>query len=246
MLTLKKTYRTEYTGENIVVERHHTGGVWHDQFEFVPNAVFNNQISNKACVIGNGPSRATFNLELLDHPMGILGADSLQTYGCNAVYRDYTPDFLICSGSADIVKELAEGNYIKDNVVYTNAHNLLAYPNKFYLLPNDPYTDAGTAALSIAAFDGHKKIYMLGFDGQDSPGYNYNIYAGTNGYEPLIGSKVLDYKWIEDHKKVFDVYTDVKFIRVTPKGREPIPESWKYCTNFSQIDFRTFVLECGI
>lgn len=245
MLLLTKRYRSQYRGENIVVDRSHTEGVWHDSVEHVPNVVTNNQISNRAVVLGNGPSRLKFNLTHLKNFSGLLGANTVQTYGCNGLYRDFTPDFLVASGHPDIIKEIANSKYVDDNIVYTNAIHLLEYPNKFYLIPHDPYADAGTTALYLAAFDGHKKIYMLGFDGQDTPGFNYNIYADTNGYDPK-NSLVESQKWEVNQKTVFNVYTDVEFIRVTEFNTERIPESWKYCTNFRQVSHQDFVLETGL
>jgi hypothetical protein len=245
MLKLAKHYRSNYKGENVVVDRNYNEGVWHDITERVHNAVENNQISNRAVVLGNGPTRLAFDLQHLKNYSGHLGADTVQTYGCNALYRDFTPDFLIASGHPNIVKELAESKYIEDNIVYTNAIHLLEYPGKFYLIPHDSYTNAGTAALYLAAFDGHKKIFMLGFDGQPDQGFNYNIYAGTNGYDTKH-SLVLDDKWILDCKQVFDVYNDVEFIRVTQFNTEKIPELWKYATNFRQISHSEFVLEASL
>jgi hypothetical protein len=174
-----------------------------------------------------------------------LGADTVQTYGCNALYRDFTPDFLIAVGNANLIKEIAESDYVDNNIVYTNSIHLLEYPNKFYLIPHDPYTDAGTTALYLAAFDGHKKIFMLGFDGQPDVGYNYNVYAGTVNYDPKR-TTILEQKWINDRKQVFDTYTDVEFIRVTQFNTERIPEQWKYCTNFRQICHTDFVLEASL
>lgn len=245
MLKIANHYRTNYRGENIVVDRNYTDGIWHDTTESVPNAVENNQISNRAVVLGNGPSRLTFNLQHLKHYSGHLGADTVQTYGCNALYRDFTPDFLVVNGNPTIVKELAESEYVDDNIVYTSSIHLLEYPNKFYLIPHDPYTDAGTTALYLAAFDGHKKVFMLGFDGQPDQNYNYNVYADTNGYD-TVRTNILDQKWINDRRQVFDVYDDVEFIRVTQFNTERIPESWKYCTNFRQISHTEFVLEASL
>jgi hypothetical protein len=244
MLTLQKKYRKDYTGEDVIVERKYDRGVWRDEFEHVPNSVTNNQISNRAAVIGNGPTRKEFQLKNLKNYSGLLGADTLQTYGCNAVHREYTPDFLIAN-SKRIVEEIANSGYADNNVVYTHVGNTLDYPGKFHIIPHDPYTDAGTTALYLAAFDGHKKIYMLGFDGQSDVGYNYNIYAGTNGYDPTQ-STVLDYKWINDKKTLFDLYNDVEFIFISARGVWPIPEVWKYCHNFKQMSHREFVLDASI
>ena len=244
MLKVAKSYRKDYTGEDIIVERKKEGTHWYETVETVPNAVTNNQISNRAVIVGNSPTRLEFNLQHLKKSSGLLGADTLQTYGCNAVYRDFTPDFLVAHGN-DIVKELAESEYIKDNIVYTNAIHLLEYPNKFYLIPYNPYADAGTTAAYIAAFDGHKKIYLLGFDEQDSENYNFNVYAGTNGYD-AVDAEILSDTWVTNRIELFNLYDDVDFIWVTPRGRSTVPESHKYCLNFRQISHRDFVLETDL
>lgn len=245
MLLVNKRYRVDYKGEIIVTDRNHTNGIWQDTVEKIPNAVVNNQISNRAVVLGNGTSRIAFELSHLKNYSGLLGSETVQTYGCNALYRDFTPDFLIASGHPDFIKEIASSEYIKNNIVYTNAIHLLEYPNKFYLIPHDPYTDAGTVALYLACFDGHKKIFMLGFDGQDTPGFNYNIYADTQGYDKK-NNLVLDTKWIADKKIIFDLYDDVEFIRVTEHNTERLPEPWKYCPNLRTISRNDFILEANL
>jgi len=245
MLKLNKFYRRYYQGENIVVERNYSSGIWQDTTEMVPNAVINSQISEQAVVIGNGPSRLDFDLNLIkNHKGGLLASKALQSYGCNALYRDFTPNFLVAVGN-EIIKEIANSNYTTDNIVYTDALHLLEYPNKFYLIPHNPYTDAGTAAAYIAAFDGHKKVFLLGFDGQDNSNYNYNVYAGTNAYQPLT-AQVSDNKWVADRTILFNTYTETEFIRVTIKNTEPIPEPWKYCSNFRAINLNQFALEADL
>lgn len=244
MLIPHKKYREDYTGEKIVTERTHSHGIWNDVYEFIPNAVTNNQISNCAAVIGNGPSRLTFDLNNLKNYSGLLGATTLQTYGCNALYRDFTPDFLVAIGNNGIVEEIADHRYHRTNIVYSNAIHMLEHPNKFYLIPYDPYADAGTTAMYIAAFDGHKKIFLLGFEGQDTPGINVNVYANTNGYDRTkVAVSDIDQVWVQNRKLIFDTYYDTEFIRV---GGGIIPTSWKYCPNFRQISYRDFVLEANL
>jgi len=246
MLTIYKKYREDYTGEDIVTERKHEGRVWHDIIETIPNAVTNNQISNRAVAIGNGTSRLKFDLKLLKKPAGLLGSKTLQTYGCNALYRDFNPDFLIATGNNGIVKEIADSGYTADNIVYTNAIHLLEHPNKFYLIPYDPYADAGTTAAYIAAFDGHKQIYLVGFDGQINKGINDNVYADTSGYDGLKVDDLRDDKWATNLKQLFDIYNDVDFVKVSLTGRAPTPEIFKYCSNFRHISFRELVLEADL
>lgn len=245
MIKLSKVYRSSYTGEDIVVERSYTDGVWHDTTETVPNAVTNNQISNQAVVLGNGSGRSRMNLAAIkNHRGGLLGARALQSYGCNALYRDFTPDFLVATGN-DIVKEIAASGYTTGNIVYTDAVHTLEYPGKFYLIPHNPYADAGTAAAYLAAFDGHKKVYLVGFEGNRTPNFNDSIYAGTNGYQPS-NSPVDGTKWDEARAELFKTYDDTEFIQVTEQGMVTNPDSWKSCVNFRQISFREFTLEVDL
>lgn len=244
MLRLVKKYRRGYIGEEIVVERKLDGGTWHTTMEHVPSKVTNRQISNTAVVIGNGMNRLEFNLREFKKPSGLLGSRTVQTYGCNALYRDFNPDFLVAIGNNGIVDEIANSGYTNEHIVYSSSIHLLEHPGKFYLLPYDVYADAGTTALYLAAFDEHKKIYMIGFDGHE-PGWNNNVYANTNGYDEKTLS-IDPEEWVQNRKQVFDVYDDVEFIWVTPRARSIVPEPWRYCLNFRHIDYRQLVLECDL
>ena len=57
-----------------------------------------------AYIIGNGPSRRDVMLDTLPGT----------TFGCNALYRDYAPDYLV-SGDSTIIKEICETEYPKNN-----------------------------------------------------------------------------------------------------------------------------------
>jgi hypothetical protein len=57
-----------------------------------------------AYIIGNGPSRRDIMLDTLPGT----------TFGCNALYRDYAPDYLL-SGDSTIIKEICETEYPKNN-----------------------------------------------------------------------------------------------------------------------------------
>lgn len=245
MLKLNELYRRGYTGEEIIAKRYLENGVWTTVTERVPSNVTNNQISNRAAVFGNGHGRDKFDPKwVINHKSGLLGADTLQTYACNAFCRDYSPDFLIVTDRR-IAQEIVNKNYTDNKIVYTRVDITLEFPRKFYLIPHDVYADAGTTALYLAAFDGHTRIYMIGFDGQDTLGYNNNIYAGTPGYDP-INSNINEDKWANNQLTVFNTYKNVDFVHVSETGRARIPESWKYCTNLRRISFRDMVLEADL
>ena len=57
-----------------------------------------------AWIIGNGPSRQQVKLNKLEGT----------TFGCNALYRDFTPDYLV-SGDAGVIKEICAKGYPKEN-----------------------------------------------------------------------------------------------------------------------------------
>lgn len=248
MQNIKKLYRTDYQGEEVVVDMVHTSNRWEVAKEWIPNSVFNNQISNKACIIGNGISRERFHLSaVMNHFGGLLAREKLQTYGCNALYRDYKPDFLVVSGDdTGIVTEVANSGFCDANVVYASAPHVQNHPGKFYLVPQDPGWNAGSIATYLAAFDGHKTIYLLGFDGQDTARYNYNMYAGTAHYQTARNAQAAPDFLDATMRQIFDVYDDVDFVRVMPSEYSAMPESWKYVTNLRQISFRQFVLDADL
>ena len=245
MLKISKRYRSTYFGEDIIAKRVLEGGKWNTTTEHVRNKVVNNQISNRAVVFGNGINRQTFDASrVINHHSGLLGKDTLQSYGCNAFYRDHTPDFMVVTNRL-IAKEMVDTNYIKNNIVYTRVDITLEFPKKFYLIPHDPYADAGTTAMYLAAFDGHKRIYLIGFDGQDTTGINNNIYAGSNGYDHRNAS-VSDTKWIRAQAEVMQVYNDVDWVIVSEAGTRPLPEEWKYIPNLRSVSYRDWTLEADL
>jgi hypothetical protein len=105
--------------------------------------------------------------------------------------------------------------------------------------------DAGTTAAHIAAFDGHKRVYMLGFDHQSGHGFNNNVYAGTACYQP-VNCNISDERWIKTRKMLFDVYDDVEFILVSRTGRMTVSDTWAGCLNFRQASLRAFSLEVDL
>jgi len=248
MKKIKRLYRKDYQGENVVTDIVMSNKQWEVTQEWLGNSVINNQISNQACVIGNGISRKEFDVNaVLNHFGGILGTLKLQTYGCNALYRDHTPDFLVVTGDDDgMVAEVADSGYCDTHIVYADAPHIQNHPNKFYLIPQDPGWNSGSLATYLAAFDGHSKIYLLGFDGQDTEAYNYNCYAGSENYQPARHTKTSPDFFELTMKHIFDTYSEVDFVRVMPTKFSTMPESWKFAQNLRQISFREFILEADL
>lgn len=226
MQKIKKIYRSTYAGESIVTELVLEGNEWQPETEYIPNSVFSTHTTTQALAIGNGPSRQEFDLtHIKNHKGGILARDKLQTYGCNLLYKEFQPDFLVAV-TKDKVNEIANSGYCADHIVYTNAQYLLEYPGKFYLTPQNPAYDAGSLAAYLACFDGHSKVFLLGYDGY--------VDSAENAF------------WIKTLESVIRTYNDVDFVRVMPSNEYACSDTLMRLPNFRQIGFRQFVLEADI
>jgi hypothetical protein len=246
MQQLKQLYRSNYAGENIVSSLTLHDGEWDPITEFVPNQVINTHTTTQAVTIGNGESRKDFNLALIgDHRGGLLATDKLQTYGCNALYRDFIPDFLVAVGDV-IINEIANSSYVNENIVYTNAASLLDHPGKFYLIPQNVSYDAGSLAAYMACFDGHKKVFLIGYDQyDDSVTTVNNIYKDTNGYLTSKQTQNARFFSLTLHN-VMTTYSNVEFIRVMPEQSWWIPPELLPLPNFRQIDYNQFTIEADL
>ena len=78
-----KDYEGETINTNLVIQ----GGQKHFETKYFARRVWHDTQGKPAFIIGNGQSRQGFDLESL------RGKGT--TYGCNAVYRDFTPDYLV-------------------------------------------------------------------------------------------------------------------------------------------------------
>lgn len=240
---MEKLYRKDYTGEFYIHLRSQKNGVVREDREWIPNTIPDYSHTGNAVVIGNGTSRESLPLHyLINHRGGHLGKKKLTTYGCNALFRDATPNFLVAT-SQDICQEIAESGYADDNVVLAHAEQIVKFPGKYHLIPYDSYWNAGAIATWLACFDGHKTVYLLGFDNQLMPGKNINMYAGTPGYQTSDYSEVNDAPWISTMYSIFESYPDVNFVWVNPTA---MPEQWKYATNLQQIDIRHFTYDADL
>ena len=231
MQTLKQIYRSTYSGENIITQLTLSDNEWSPEVEFAPNQVFNSHTSTQAVAIGNGPSLIDSKFDLVhitNHKGGLFAENKLQSYGCNNLYKTFTPDFLIAIDDV-VVEELANSEYYKKNIVYTTGRNVLNNVGKFYLIPQNLTYDAGAIAAYMACFDGHKKIFLLGYDGYSSMPEHPNQAF-----------------WISTLSLVAKTYNNVEFVRVMPSVTYACAPELLRLPNFRQIDYRGFVLEADI
>lgn len=119
----------------------------------------------KVTILGNGLSRLLIPLESLPKPI----------WGCNALYRDYTPDCLFCIDRRMIL-EIANSKY-KGKVVYRHWKDFRPPSNfeKFF-----EGGCSGETAIRYAIEQGFTEIDLIGFDLR--PGKIQNVYTGSQNY----------------------------------------------------------------
>lgn len=124
-----------------------------------------------AFIIGNGPSRKPFDLGLC------MGHG--QTYGCNALYRTFQPDWLVAIDTP-IIEEILSSMFPKDRF-FVPPYDEQFEPAE--AAPHRPRMNAGMVAMKLAIEHGAKVLYCLGFDFIiASPEGMDNIFAGTPCY----------------------------------------------------------------
>ena len=144
-----------------------------------------------AYIIGNGPSRKELHLSELEGT----------TFGCNALYRDFTPDYLL-SGDATIIKEICRTGYPKDNKCIFPDWDPIPKEFKDTLL--QPFKEQ-KYRIEESDIDNHEhiqifglsedpandlQIHVLGVDpdwqvtnmkgSEDDPGFSVNFFCGSN------------------------------------------------------------------
>lgn len=191
---------------------------------------------NIACVIGNGPSRLNFDLHCINATM--------KTYGCNALYRDFMPDYLI-SMDWNIVHEIIQNEvqhrtcfYTQDNAMFNNM-SLIEKENINWLKPMAKRLDSGTSALEVALNHDYDVIYIIGFDYNVDSGILKNVYHNTPNYaknSSIPSATQMASEWKLRLRKMVKEYPDTQFIRVNGSNTESTVEA----TNYSEITIEQF------
>lgn len=182
-----------------------------------------------AFVLGNGLSRKNINL----HQLKIYG----NIYGCNALYREYTPDVLVAT-DRPIATQIQESGYSARNRFYTRR----PLPNLgARTVPKEYFgNSSGPIACALAAIDGHRQIYLLGFDlgGDKNQKFN-NIYADTEFYKSSGSQATYTGNWINQLIKIAKHFPHVEFYRVHG-DTTTVVEEFSKITNFKQLSLKEF------
>ena len=110
------------------------------------------QRNDVAFVLGNGKSRLNVNpRNFKEH--GVI-------YGCNALYREFEPDYLVAV-DVKMVNEIIASGYHRTHQVWTNPNKGVSTKvNINFFSPHKGWS-SGPTALWFACQHGHKTIYIL-------------------------------------------------------------------------------------
>ena len=166
-----KPYDGEIVNTNLIIRKGkkiQETAFFEDRVKAVPQG-------NAYC-IGNGPSRKGFDLRKLKA--------TGQTYGCNALYRDFIPDFIF-SVDTNMSMKMVEDEVGLKTIHYAPALQANRKESKgmIHLIPNNPNWISGNVAFWTAGVHGHRNIYLIGYDFREyGKGDLNNIYQNTDNY----------------------------------------------------------------
>lgn len=180
-------------------------------------------------VLGNGRSRLSIDPTLL-RKYG-------KVYGCNALYRECEPDYLIAVDPKMII-EINRTRWQDTHEVWTNPNQKYKdFQNFNYFKPSLGWS-SGPTALDMASRHGADEIYILGFDYDGVEGKFNNVYADTENYKKSNDHATYYGNWLRQTETVIKNNREIKYFRVV--GDKFHDAGWYY-PNFRNINFRDFI-----
>jgi hypothetical protein len=167
-----------------------------------------------AFVLGNGVSRLAVDLSVLKQRGTV--------YGCNALYREFTPDVLV-STDKGIAHTIQHSGYAREHVMYTRKPlpglSARSVPQKYFGFSSGPI------AVGLAAIDKHLAVYLIGFDMGPTAGNRFNnVYADTEFYKKSSSNPTFTGNWVRQIVTVAKDFSNTSFHRVVGDTTADIAE----------------------
>lgn len=182
----------------------------------------------RSFVVGNGCSRLQTNLSLLKEYGKI--------YGCNALYREFKPDYLIAVDPKMII-EIEQTKYQLEHEVWTNPNAKYKTFNGFKYFNPPLGWSSGPTALHMATSHKPEEVFILGFDYIGNDGRVNNVYADTDNYRKSTDPATYYGNWQNQTEQVIKNNHRIKYYRVV--GEKYFNPEWNY-PNFKHIKFEEF------
>jgi hypothetical protein len=183
-----------------------------------------------AFVLGNGVSRQGLPL----HNLAELG----RVYGCNGLYRDFTPYALIATDKP-IAAQIQNSGYSLKNKFYTrrpfDGQGALNVPKPYFGFSSGPL------ATGIAALDKNHRVYMIGFDMGPNKNQKFNnVYADSEFYKKSDAPPTYTGNWVKQICQVAKEFPNTEFVRVCGATTATIPEL-EALKNFEHLPINSFI-----
>lgn len=184
--------------------------------------------------IGNGESRLNINLSEFCH--------NFTTTGCNALYREFIPDHLICCDRRMVIESAPKvsipvytrKNWIQSFTKFKNVHLLPELPYSGNTRPDDPWHwGSGPYAVLLSAMMSSELVYLLGFDLYSDSDTVNNVYKGTQNYSTTESRPVDPRYWIYQNQKVFECFPHLTFT-IFNQAEWKMPVEW----NLENVKFQ--------
>lgn len=187
--------------------------------------------NNIAFVLGNGRSRLSLDPNTI-LPLGTV-------YGCNAQYREFDPDYLIAV-DVKMINEIIASGYHKTHSVWTNPNKGITTKIGVNFFNPHKGWSSGPTALWMAASQGHKEIYIFGFDYQGVDGKFNNVYADTFNYKKSSDSATFFGNWLSQTEKVIREFRSTTFYRIIEPDAFIPDKLGPTLTNLKHLTFKEF------
>jgi hypothetical protein len=189
------------------------------------------QQNKTAFVLGNGTSRLRLNLSELRGRGTIIG--------CNALYREFEPDYLVAVDTK-MVNEIIAAGYHKDHQVWTNPNKGISSKKNINFFSPHKGWSSGPTALWFACNLGHKDIYFFGFDYQGNNGKFNNVYADTFNYKKSSDSATYFGNWLNQTERTIKENRGINFYRIAETGSFVPDKLRSGLSNLRHITFEEF------
>ena len=183
-----------------------------------------------AFVLGNGTSRKLINLNQLK--------DKGTVYGCNALYREFDPNFLVAVDTK-MVLEINQAGYQHSHSVWTNPNRAYNGINGFNFFNPSKGWSSGPTALWLASTHDTQDIYIVGFDYQGIDNKINNVYADTRNYKKSNERATFHGNWSTQTMVTCQKFNKKRYIRVLGDNGF-IPKEFKKIPNLEHINVREF------
>lgn len=192
--------------------------------------------------IGNGESRKIIDIDKLQGPK----------VGCNAIYRDYHIDYLVCVDRR-MMQEAIDADANINSLLYTRPDWFQQFKTiHVRRVPDLPYKGdqrwdepfqwgSGPYAVLVASMYAKERyVNLIGFDLTSKTETVNNIYKSTPNYDDASKRAVDPRYWIHQIGMVFKCFPKIDFT-IYQDAEWVLPKAWNYSNvkvdNISTISY---------